>query len=81
VDFDALSRIRAQTKAIESGALISIVILSAVYEAVDVMAVSGIAGTGRNEIAILGRDYYVGLHLLQIKDLLTGSLVKNIEAP
>ena len=73
---DLQGKVRAQVKEIETGAPVSIVPLSSTYIPVDAIALTGAAGTGRNEIAVLGRNAN-GEYQLIVKDVLTGSTVKK----
>jgi probable HAF family extracellular repeat protein len=72
--------VRAQVKEISDGTLVKTIKFSKNYPPLDAIAINGVAGTGQNEIAVLGRNSSDQLRL-QIKDLLTGNLVKNIPVP
>jgi hypothetical protein len=72
--------VRAQIKEIADGAAVTTIKFSKAYPALDAIAINGVAGTGRNEIAVLGKNAS-DQHRLQIKDLLSGNLVKNIPVP
>ena len=63
-----------------SSLLANISNFSSSYPPLDAIAINGVAGTGRNEIAVLGKNAS-DQHRLQIKDLLTGNLVKKIPVP
>jgi len=80
VGVDATGAVRAQVKEISDGALVGVINFSRKYPPLDAIAINGVAGTGRNEIAVLGVNVS-GQHRLQIKDLLTGNLVNNIPVP
>ena len=72
--------VRAQVKEIADGTLVKTIKFSKAYPPLDAIAVNGVAGTGQNEIAVLGKNAS-DQHRLQIKDLLTGNFVKNIPVP
>jgi hypothetical protein len=73
-------KVRAQAKEIADGTAVKNISFSASYPPLDAIAINGVAGTGRNEIAVLG-EKNAGEFRLQIKDLLSGDLVKNIPLP
>jgi hypothetical protein len=72
--------VRAQVKEIANGTKIANINFSKAYPPLDAIAINSVAGTGRNEIAVLGQKV-TGEFRLQIKDLLSGNLVKNIPVP
>lgn len=72
--------IRAQTREIEDGSSVTNITFNKKYPLVDAIAVNGVAGTGRNEIAVLGQKES-GEFRLQIKDLLSGASVNTIPLP
>ena len=72
--------VRAQVKEIADGANVNKINFSRNYPPLDAIAVNSVASTGQNEIAVLGQ-HANGQYRLQIKDLLTGDLVKNIPVP
>ena len=72
--------VRAQVKEIADGAAVKNVNFSSKYPPVDAVGVNGAAGTGRNEIAVLGQDSNGNLRL-QVNDLLSGDLVRKIPLP
>jgi len=73
-------RVRSQAKEIETAALVSIINFSSAFAPINAIAVNGVAGTARSEIAVLGIDN-TDQHRLQVKDLLTGAPVNNIDVP
>jgi hypothetical protein len=80
VGVNAAGKVRAQVKEIADGALVGVINFSASYPPLDAIAVNSVAGTGRNEIAVLGENI-TGQLRLQIKDLLTGDLVNKFLVP
>ncbi len=80
VGVNAAGMVRAQVKEIANGALVKLIKFSSNYPPLDAIAVNGVAGTAQNEIVVLGQRAN-GQYRLQIKDLLTGNLVKNIPVP
>jgi len=80
VGINSTGQVRAQVKEIADGAKVKVISYSASYPPVDAIAINGVAGTGQNEIAVLGQDVS-GEFQLQIKDLLTGNHVKKIPLP
>jgi hypothetical protein len=80
VGVNATGTVRSEVKEIADGATVSTIKYNRDFPAVGAIAVNGAAGTSRNEIAVLGEDIN-GNHLLLIKDLLTGELVRNIPVP
>ncbi|MFB3077776.1 MAG: hypothetical protein ACE1Y4_07190, partial [Lysobacterales bacterium] len=73
-------KVRAQAKEIADGTHVKYIFFSKTYSPLDAIAINGVAGTGRNEIAVLGKNAS-DQYRLQVKDLLTGDLVKNIPLP
>ncbi|MCZ6859714.1 MAG: hypothetical protein O7I42_05460 [Alphaproteobacteria bacterium] len=73
-------KVRAQVKEIADGTHVKYIFFSKTYSPLDAIAINGVAGTGRNEIAVLGKNAS-DQYRLQVKDLLTGDLVKNIPLP
>ncbi|MFB3105701.1 MAG: hypothetical protein ACE1ZA_12380, partial [Pseudomonadales bacterium] len=80
VGVNATGTVRAQVKEIADGTKVATINFSKAYPPLDAIAVNSVAGTGQNEIAVLGENAS-DQHRLQIKDLLTGNLVKNIPVP
>jgi hypothetical protein len=80
VGINAAGDVRAQVKEIDDGAPVELVDFSANYGLIDAIAVNGVAGTGRNEIAVLGKNN-AGQYRLQVKDLLSGGIVTKIPVP
>ena len=74
VGVDGTGKVRAQIKEIADGAAVILINFSASFPPVAAIAINGVAGTGRNEIAVLGENL-AGQHQLQIKDLLSGDIV------
>ncbi len=72
--------VRAQVKEIADGTKVNVINFSRKYPPIDAIAVNSVAGPGQNEIAVLGEDVN-GEHRLQIIDLLSGVVVKNIPLP
>ena len=62
------------------GAKVTSINFSRNYPPLDAVAVNGVAGTGLNEIALLGENP-AGQRRLQIKDLLSGNQVIKIPIP
>jgi hypothetical protein len=77
VGVNEFGRVRAQVKEIADGTVVNISNFDRNYPLVAAIAVSGVAGTGRNEIAVYG-EHADGDQRVQIKDLLTGNLVNII---
>jgi hypothetical protein len=73
-------KVRAQVKEIADGAKVKVINFNSNYPPLDAIAINGVAGTGRNEIAVLG-EHANGSFRIQIKDLLSGDLVKIIPVP
>jgi hypothetical protein len=80
VGVNAAGKVRAEVKEIADGATVKVINFSTKYPPLDAIAINGVAGTGRNEIAVLGKNAS-GQHRLQIKDLITGDPVKTIPVP
>ena len=80
VGVNATGAVRAQVKEIADGANVNKINFGRNYPPLDAIAVNGVAGTAQNEIVVLGKNTS-DQHRLQIKDLLTGDLVKNIPVP
>jgi len=73
-------KVRAQVKEIADGASVNVINFSSSYPPLNAIALNGVAGTGRNEIAVLGQ-HNNGQYRLEIKDLLTGDSVNVIPVP
>ena len=80
VGVNETGKVRAQVKEIADGAIVNKINFSSKYAPLDAIVVNGVAGTGQNEIAVLGQKNS-GKFRLQIKDLLTGDNVNNIPLP
>jgi hypothetical protein len=80
VGVNGAGKVRAQVKEIDDGAAVSVFNFSSNFPPHAAIAVNGVAGTGRNEIAVLGENP-AGQLRLQIKDLLTGDGVNSILVP
>jgi hypothetical protein len=80
VGVNGKGKVRAQVKEIADGTLVNLINFSTNYPPLDAIAINGVAGTGQNEIAVLGQ-HTNGEYRLQIKDLLTGDAVNVIVVP
>ena len=69
--------VRSRAKEIEDAAVVGFVNFDPSFAPITAIAVNGVAGTSRSEIAVLGIDANDS-HRLQIKDLLTGAVVNSI---
>ena len=77
VGVNEAGKVRAQAKEIADGSLVKKFFFNSNFPPQGAIAINGAAGTGRNEIAVYGQKAN-GVDQVQIKDLLTGNLVKNI---
>jgi hypothetical protein len=80
VGVNASGTVRAEVKEIADGTTVNLSKFSRNYPPLDAIAINGVAGTGRNEIAVLGENTSNQLRL-EIRDLLTGDLVNSILLP
>lgn len=80
VGVNSTGKVRAQVKEIADGALVNVINFSSSYPPLHAIAINSVAGTGRNEIAVLGQ-HMNGQYRLEIKDLLTGDPVIVIPVP
>jgi hypothetical protein len=80
VGVDKSGSVRAQTKEIRGNVDFPNIDFTRRYALVDAIAINGVAGTGLNEVAILGQNDE-GQYRLQVKDLLTGANVNKIPLP
>ncbi len=70
-------KVRAEIREIADGTLVKTITFNQNFPPLDAIAVNGVAGTGRNEIAVIGQNMN-GDQRMQIKDLLSGNQVVNI---
>ena len=80
VGVDAAGVVRAQVKDLSDASPVRVIPFNKDFPPIDALAVNGVAGTGRDEIAVLGENA-AGEVQVQVKDLLTGDPVKVIPVP
>ncbi len=80
VGVSADGAVRAETREIADDTPVSKINFNQNYPPLAAIAVNGVAGTGRNEIVVLGQ-HENGEQQLQVKDVVSGSLVRTITLP
>ena len=73
-------KVRAQVFEIADGTRVSTINFSSKFPPLSAIAVNGVAGTGQNEIAVLGENSK-GKRRIQVMDLLSGNQVTTISVP